>query len=217
MNDENSTIDRPRVRAVDIVLLLDEETEADAVRLNRALLDENDGPVRLASQPNAARFGLPHVSLAMGALDDDAMPDIGFRLAALASRQAPLELEITRLHANVHSDHEVSVLEIPATTRLRDLHETVMTMLASRLTRPVTAAMLVGDDPITPSTVEYIERYAEFAGHENFAAHVTVGHGRLAESIAPRRFTATRLALCHLGASCTCRKIIGEWRLGWSN
>lgn len=48
-------------------------------------------------------------------------------------------------------------------------------------------------------------------GKEDFLPHITLGKGTLDAKAGETSFTASRLALCHLGNHCTCRKVLGEW------
>ena len=72
----------------------------------------------------------------------------------------------------------------------------------------VTEAMIY-DDAVAESTLEWIRTYPQKAGYEQLQpSH----HDRLRPGAAclspPAVFTVTRLALCHLGNHCTCRKIL---------
>ncbi len=71
------------------------------------------------------------------------------------------------------------------------------------------------------STLLWIKHYPEKSSFENFFPHITIGYGeiddysfgsRKAGSL-PMRFTASKLALCHLGNHCTCRKILASAEL----
>ena len=49
---------------------------------------------------------------------------------------------------------------------------------------------------------------------ENYHPHITLGMGVLLGLNLPISFIASRLALCHLGTHCTCKKILTEFKLG---
>jgi hypothetical protein len=83
-----------------------------------------------------------------------------------------------------------------------------MADLASWFTQDVTEAMVL-DEAVAPSTLDWIRTYPEKAAYENFRPHITIGYGRLPATAAlPIPFVVTRLALCHLGNHCTCRRTL---------
>jgi hypothetical protein len=70
--------------------------------------------------------------------------------------------------------------------------------------------MVLSPPAVTESTLAWIRDYREKSSFERFFPHITLGYGRLADFPFPARFTAPRLALCHLGNHCTCRRILAS-------
>jgi hypothetical protein len=79
--------------------------------------------------------------------------------------------------------------------------------------RDVTEEMIYGEEEVAQTTLDWIENYAEKAAFGNFMPHITIGYGDAEEEMLPITFRASRLALCHLGNHCTCRKVLAAVNL----
>jgi hypothetical protein len=67
--------------------------------------------------------------------------------------------------------------------------------------------MVYGGRPVE-STLQWIRDYPENSSFENFFPHITIGYGQMENISSPIEFTASALALCHLGNHCTCRDVL---------
>jgi len=74
----------------------------------------------------------------------------------------------------------------------------------------ITADMVLSPPRVEESTLLWIRNYPEKASYEKFLPHITIGYGRIGDFSFPSRFTAYKLALCHLGNDCTCRKVLAS-------
>jgi hypothetical protein len=92
-----------------------------------------------------------------------------------------------------------------------------MSRLAPFLSGETTAESFVGYPAVHPASVEWVNRYRTAAAFDRFSPHITIGIGRFGEERERPRLplsgVASRLALCHLGDYCTCRKILFETEL----
>lgn len=190
--------------AVDVVLLPDTAVTELAVRLNRALIREYESPIVLD-----AEACLPHVSLAMGSTDRNAVEAVAERLRMLAQRSPVSILDITGIAVTTNSRGEkVSSFAIKKTSALQALHEAVMRDVGPLLGHDVDATM-VYDGIAGETTLEWIRDYPEKAAYDRFFPHITLGYGQASTAMTfPIPFPAPRLALCHLGNHCTCRKVL---------
>ena len=227
--------------AVDAVLLPSDEMMDKAIEANRELLQQCIGfpqggvPDKIVLDKKNC---LPHISLAMGCIDEEDIADIEKVLQTIAkgprlagTKQYRLEqLSVIDIHVGTSSAGEkVSVFRIEKTEALQSLHEEVMQRLAPYFSYDVTADMIFSRFPRSgvpapeagESTLLWIKNYPEKSSFENFFPHITIGYGeiddysfgsRKAGSL-PMRFTASKLALCHLGNHCTCRKILASAEL----
>jgi len=190
--------------AVDAVLLPSEEVAARAIEANRELLKQCPGKIVLGSEGC-----LPHISLAMGCVDDNNVAHIKGILQELAGKHHLGTLVNIGIHVGTNSAGEkVSVLELKRTDTLQSLHEEVMRRLACWFSYDVTAEMLLSPPVAAESTLRWIRDYPAKSSFGSFFPHITLGYGQLEHFPFPAEFTAPRLALCHLGNHCTCRKII---------
>lgn len=190
--------------AVDAVLLPAEEVGAAAIGANRELLKQCPDRIVLGKESC-----LPHISLAMGCIDQRDVASIERVLQSIAEEHSPGHLISLGISVAANSVGEkVSVLELEKTASLQSLHEEIMRRLTPHFSYDVTAKMVFSPPAAAESTLLWIRNYPKKSSFERFFPHITLGYGQLDNFPFPQRFTATRLALCHLGNHCTCRKIL---------
>ena len=192
--------------AVDIVLLPSKEMTDAAIEANRELLKLCPDKIVLDRQ-NC----LPHISLAMGCIDETDIADIENVMRQIAGQCAPGELSFIGIHVGTNSIGEkVTVIGVERTRGLQRLHEEVMRALNPYLSYDVTAEMVLSPPPAEESTLLWIRNYPENSSYEKFLPHITIGYGQISDLVFPPRFAADKLALCHLGNHCTCRKVLAS-------
>jgi len=192
--------------AVDAALLPSDEVADRAIEANRELLKQCPGKIVLDTEGC-----LPHISLAMGCVDDKDIAHIRAILGELAEKHRLGALICAGIHVGTNSAGEkVSVLELKRTDTLQSLHEEVMHRLACWFSYDVTPEMLISPPEAGESTLRWIRDYPAKSSFKRFFPHITLGYGQLEDFPFPAEFTAPRLALCHLGNHCTCRKIIAS-------
>ncbi len=190
--------------AVDFVLLPSEQMTEIAIEANKKLLLNNHAKIALNKQDC-----LPHISLAMGCIYEKDMTAIAEILDDIAKRSAVGRLKAVDVHVDTNSvGEEVSVLRIEKTSRLQSLHETITREFTPYLSYDVAAEMLIMPDEVRESTLLWVKNYRRRSSFAAFFPHITIGYGRLENIDLPLQFTASKLALCHLGNHCTCRKIL---------
>jgi hypothetical protein len=198
------------VLAVDIVVIPDAELVASAIALNRALRGVPNAPIVLDSSTC-----LPHVSLCMACVAEDAIPALANALDILARAHAPIELVPAGFHAR-HSQtgYVVTSVELARTPALKSLHEAVMGTMASYPGRDAAPEMFVDPRAVPPSTLQWVNEYASGASFDRFWPHITLGMGALpTDARLPAASRASYLALCQLGPHCTCRRVLAETAL----
>ena len=192
--------------AVDAVLLPSDEVAAGAIEANRELLKQCPGKIILDGESC-----LPHISLAMGCIDRDDIAHIEEILQKLGQERPPVALVNSGIQVGTNSAGEkVSVLGLKRTETLQSLHEEVMHELERYLSHDVTAEMVLSPPAAGESTLRWIRDYPKKSSFERFFPHITLGYGHLNDFFFPAEFIAPRLALCHLGNHCTCRKILAS-------
>ena len=173
---------------------------------------------------------LPHISLAMGCVNEKDIADIEKVLLTIAkgprfagTKQYSLEqLSVIDIRVGTNSAGEkVSVFRIERTKTFQLLHEEIMARLAPYFSYDVTADMIFSPPEAGESTLLWIKNYPDKSSFENFSPHITIGYGEINDysfgsreaGSLPIKFTASKLALCHLGNHCTCRKILASAEL----
>lgn len=194
--------------AVDVVLLPSEEIADKAIAANKELLKRNAAKIVLDREKC-----LPHISLAMGCIDERDIDTID-RILRVIAPQNPLDkLSVTGIHIETNrAGEKVSVLQIENTETLQCLHKEVMQKLSSYLSYDVEADMVCSSEA-SESTLDWIKSYPEKSSFEKFFPHITIGYGELDNFSFPTKFSVSKLALCHLGNHCTCRKILASTNL----
>ncbi len=195
--------------AVDVVLLPDEAMTSRAIEINRRLSPSNHQEIVLNKEDC-----LPHISLAMGCIDEMDVTAIRERLESLARKTCVRQVCIMGVVASVNSRGETtSLLDVDRTGELQALHEQVMQEMRPFFRHEPSKDMLY-DDVVTGSTLDWIRTYSEKAAYAQFHPHITLGYGQVPADLSfPIPFRVARLALCHLGNHCTCRRILWSYDL----
>jgi 2'-5' RNA ligase len=195
--------------AIDAVLLPDETMMDKAIEANGRLVGKYGERIVLNKQTR-----LPHISLAMGCIEQEDIGAARTVLSVIASKVSLDRLTVTGIRTSTNSlGEEVSAFEVEKIHELQLLHEQVMEGLAPYLTCDVTARMLYEPAEVGESTLLWIENFREKSSFAHFFPHITIGYGRLNDFSCPKRFNVTDLAICHLGNHCTCRKVLTSIRL----
>jgi 2'-5' RNA ligase len=190
--------------AVDVVLLPSEAIINRAIEANKRLLKQETGQIILNKE-----HCLPHISLAMGCTDERHIIDIENILKSIADKNNPGQLSIVGINTGTNSFGEkVSSFEVKKTERLQSLHEEVMQRMKPYFSYNVTAEMVLSPPTACESTLLWIKNYPEKSAFDNFFPHITIGYGQIDDFSFATEFNASKLALCHLGNHCTCRKIL---------
>ncbi len=187
--------------AVDVVLLPSDEMMDKAINANAELVEKFGSEIVL-NKKNC----LPHISLAMGCIEERDIPSIEKVLEPIVKEYTPENLTVSSVRTSINTKGEkASVFEIEKTEKLQSLHEKVMKKVKPFFSYNVTEDMIY-DAEVAESTLLWIKNYPEKASFANFLPHITIGYGQIENGPFPIEFTASRLALCHLGNHCTCRK-----------
>ncbi len=196
------------IRAVDVVLLPNEPMADRVVEANRQLVEEFGSEIVLNKESC-----LPHISLAMGCVDERDIASVEKILQSIANKSHPGDLTVSGVRITGSGSEAVSAFVVEKTEELQLLHEEVMEKLAAYLSSDVTADMIYGDEEVAERTLEWIRNYRQKSSFANFWPHITIGCGEIEDRSFPIKFAASELALCHLGNHCTCRKILVSIKL----
>lgn len=187
-------------RTIDIVLLLPDEVRQEAIRINQKL---DTGEINFTEKDVH-----PHISLLMGCLEEKDRVRVESLLEEVAKGKGPISLQIKR----IVNKGSVS-FEIEKTAPLQDLHERLIAKLKPHLSYDASAEMFYKPEEVKENAVDYVSNFLDQASYQEFWPHITLGYGDYPELATDLSFTASRLALGHLGKHCTCRDILKETRL----
>jgi 2'-5' RNA ligase len=195
----------PVKKAVDIVLLPPPEIMGMAVGANCRLEDSLPG-IAL----NRADC-LPHISLAMACVETGRLGEVERIVGAIGQRTGSLSLSIIGVAMVTNAAGAVvSSYIIGKTEKLQKLHEEIITALEPYLDSEASSDMFAGPGPIADSSVDWVRTYRQKSAFGNFVPHITIGLGKTQVLATPVGFTTSKLAVCHLGNHCTCRKVLWE-------
>jgi len=191
-------------KAVDVVLLPSGEIVYKVIKLNTQLVEKFGARIVLNKESL-----LPHISLAMGCIEEGDTSEIASILTDIAKANPIGELRITgvRISQNARGQN-VSAFEIERTSKLQKLHEEIMEATEPYFSYDVTEDMIYPSGDIAQSTLEWIRNYRAKSSFEKFWPHITLGYGIIEDVKFTARMVASKLAMCWLGNHCTCRKIL---------
>jgi 2'-5' RNA ligase len=196
-------------KAVDVVLL-PEEAMTDRVIGANAELVKKFGRKIVLNKRNC----LPHISLAMGTIDETDIGNIEKILKAIAKESFLEDFKIVGVHVETNAvGQQVSAFIVEKTDQIQLLHERIMNGLAPCLSSDVDRTMMYPGGEIAESTLLWIRNYREKSSFENFSPHITIGYGQMQNRAPQVEFAASKLALCHMGNHCTCREIFVSMEL----
>jgi 2'-5' RNA ligase len=191
--------------AIDVVLIPPDDVLQLAIDINKTF-------------PNTAtesyvldlKTCIPHITLLMGLVTREQLSEVCHKLDSIAKKFSPLNLKIIGTHTSTRPDGKVlSTLVIENTVELQKLHETTLDKMNSIFTyEGVQKEMFYSPPPVKEIPLFWVKGFAETSVRENYKPHITLGVGEPKWAVSPVQFTASRLALCHLGNYCTCRDLL---------
>jgi hypothetical protein len=186
--------------AADVVLLPPPEVMDRAIEINSDLVKKTGDTSIVLDREKC----LPHITLAMGCIEEENVSHIDNILRSIAEDLLPISLKIIPLKKGP------AALKIEKTRGIEILHELVMIRMSRFLTHDVTKEMVYNsqNEEIAPITFDYIKGFMTKSSFENYTPHITLSVGEVSAEIESFEFTCGKLALCHLGNYCTCRKIL---------
>jgi hypothetical protein len=159
---------------------------------------------------------LPHISLLMGCLHSDHLDHAKKLLREISYDHTPLELLVSDIVTVTTPPGDVMSLDIRRDKSLEDLQESVYDAFTPLLTHDAQPADMFDPELVSSSSLSWINNYVSESCFENFWPHITVGYVKenaTADGIEPFLFSGSRLAICHLGNYCTCKRILFETSL----
>ena len=190
--------------AIDIVLLPSKEVTNKAIEINKTLKGKNNREIILSKEDC-----LPHISLAMGCISKEDIPKIKEELRNITCKFKPLKLKIPLIYSSEWKNGNIGTsMEVKSTENLQRLHLEIMNSLTKLFKFEPTKEMFFSSGEINDMTLDWVKRYSETSVFKKFHPHITLGIGKTESLDKEIDFTSSKIAICHLGNNCTCRKVI---------
>ena len=111
--------------AIDVVLLPPEEIIDKAIEINKELIKQNDRVI--LNKENC----IPHISLCMGVIEEEALPEIQKILQNVSEQFSSVEIEIEklRIYTSPFDGLKASSFQIKKEEKLQAFHEEIVRKL----------------------------------------------------------------------------------------
>lgn len=196
--------------AIDIALLLPEKINKICTDINRK--NDSNAFSNLSKKNNH-----PHITLAMGVIDEKNLPKIDKKLKEISKEFSSLNLEIIELYFEITPENKKSVsFVVKPSDKLKALHAKIMKELLPLFSYKVSDNMffLDSDEKFQKVSMFWIENYRKnHSDPNNYHPHISLKCRKAQYDKLPIKFSASKLAACHLGNYCTCRKILASVNL----
>ncbi len=191
--------------AIDVVLIPPDDIVQLAIDINKTFSETGAENYVLD-----AKTCVPHITLLMGLIAREQVPEVRRKLDALAKKFSALNLTITHAKSSTRPDGKVLFdLQIEKTPELQKLHETIVDEMSSVFTYDdVEKGMFFTPPPVNEIPMFWIQGFARISVREKYRPHITLGVGKPKKEVTSIWFTTSKLALCHLGNYCTCRNVL---------
>jgi len=191
--------------AIDIALLPPEEVMDLAIELNRQLTDGN-----ILNKTDH----LPHISLCIVGINKEDLFAIEKGIVEIAKKFEPIAFVSEDISTLILSDGKKGVAQLfKRNAQVQELHEAVVNFIKSHSVGAVSSDAMHPELQYRESSVAHVGKFIKEDAFENYDPHLTLGIGDIKTEKVIGPFTAKRLAICHLGNFCTCRKILFETEL----
>ena len=164
--------------AVDVALLPPLDVMEKAISVNKELVEKFGSRIRLDK-----KTCIPHITLAMGCVDESDLPQIRKKLQPLVEKYLPQEVLIDG--TVVPPLPNAAYFTVGKTPQLQGLHEDVMNELKEFLSYDVEKEMFFNPADVTERTLRWVVDYPLKSSFEHFKPHLTLGYGEKADDVHP--------------------------------
>jgi 2'-5' RNA ligase len=186
--------------AIDIAILPPADISKHAIALSAALpAGESQGLVLGADH-------LPHITLTQQFVPVEQLDALIARIDRVLRDFEPLLLRITGGGRGSNSVW----MSIERTSALIQLHERLLQAAEPFEVASGDASAFLDQDG-RERDVRWVQEFRRESSFDRFTPHITLGHASTLPAVEPMDFLAARIAVCHLGRFCACRRIIHEW------
>ena len=162
---------------------------------------------------------LPHITLAMGVLDDVDLDIVTEKLKNIINSIKPLNLTISKLYSIEVAPGKFSYgFEIIKTPELIAPHTLITDYFFKYLFKyksDQNMFYIKDEEGFSDTSMRWVDTLylTKYKNIDKYHPHISLKCQNPKYNNFPIKFTADRIALCHLGNHCTCRKILWEGKL----
>ena len=192
--------------AIDIALIPPLEILNRLIEINRSLqTSKQELSLGLEST-------LPHLSISMGVIDEEKIPELWKKISSLAETIAPLHFKSNSIRIALRADgvSKISDIDCEHTKEMQQLHEKVIAITKSYFGSKASLDMFIPSAFLRESSAAYINDSWPNKSMGNYDPHITLGLGEPKNLGLNLDFYLSRLTICHLGAYTTCAKVLLE-------
>ncbi|MFA6486319.1 MAG: hypothetical protein WCT40_03055 [Candidatus Magasanikbacteria bacterium] len=202
----------PKMIAIDIALFPPGDITSICIKVNNRAIKNGHQGVLLNRVDN-----FPHISLFMGAVKYSDLGLIDRDLQLIMGQFNPIVGVVSRLYSKAKDSAGIPMyyFDIKNTKQLQHLHELIVKKIRKYVCGPATQSMFYKNKNEKISRGwKFVSNYLKNSSFIKFNPHITLrtDHAKFRGKL-PIKFNARRIAICHLGDHCTCRKILWEGKL----
>jgi len=190
--------------AIDVVLLPPENIMDLAIQINKTEAEKGNSKGEL----NKVDF-FPHLSLAMGIIKKEDFDKVIEIVRKISNKYQPQKLKLQKPYYVEGKDGQKSYAIMISKGYLKKLHKDLMNQLNPFLSFDATSKEIYNQE----EEPDYVNQYKKIGSFDKYNPHITLRCKEITQKIPKQIFVAKRLAICHIGISTTCRKILFETEL----
>lgn len=187
--------------ALDIAIVPPEEIMTKCIKLSEELLQHNK-----SIQLNMSNK-VPHITLAMGVVNEDSIEAIINKLKPLV----PLNFNFstTGLYKRQIPQGQVIGVKVSVNNKLMEIHKKCMDIMKPYLLDDYDINVLADSDKADPVTLKWIKGFSLNSAYKAFSPHITLSIlNTINWSPLLPAFNSSKLSIFQLGEYCTCQKEI---------
>ena len=195
--------------AIGIVLLPTEEIMDLCIAINKEAFKHRKGRFLMSKKDF-----VPHISLTLGCIDEEKLPEIIKKIELISQNQKPLELKLEGICLYQRDDGKRGTMKINISKELKNLHKNILDAVSDKLMRCDSADVLIEGNitGISATSKNILNNYKESHAYDKYNPHITLcsyDSDQFSKEIDfPIKFTASKIALFQIGDGCTCRRLI---------
>src|SRR4030042_6936257 len=173
--------------AVDVVLIPPEEIMRLAIDINKNFPENIKENYVLDS-----KTCVPHITLLMGLMERDQLPEITDKLNGVMENFSPLDLQIVDYKISKRPDGKTaSSLIVEKTAELQKLHEIILEEMNSFFSYDnPEKEMFFSPPPVNELPISWVLGFAKNKVREKYSTHLSLGIGKIRSLPLPIQFKA---------------------------